>query len=251
MKFFRPVIVLAMLALGACASARSQPAAASAVVVADQVGRSPFGEVYQGEKIRVEFAIRNTAPYRVTIDSIENVCGCTATRLENGILLPGDTQSVWVELDTARLWGPQSKTVILHTDDPYRRAIRLTLEGVVRELLRFDPRRIDAQSPDPSFSTTVQVANAADRDLTIKELAIKPADHVRAAFAGRSLPLRLAPGETATLLVQAELARPGARLVGEIGLTLDKPGVRLALPFRIERHEPEEPTWPVFRKRPQ
>ncbi len=232
----RLLILLALAAaISGCASTRAILTAPGAVPVTESAARYAFGNVQQGEMIRVEFEVRNTAPYYVSVEKVENVCGCTTTSLAADTIAPGDAVSLWVSLDTASLWGPQAKTVIVHLDDPYRRMVRLTVEGVVKELLHCEPRRVDEVTKADSVVVAVRFENTADRELVLKAAAVDPPNHVTIDFPDKPLPLHLAAGESATVNVRAELARPGVRLVGKILLTIEGAGDTVKLPFYFER----------------
>ncbi|NLH50671.1 MAG: DUF1573 domain-containing protein [Myxococcales bacterium] len=232
------LIVFCLLASLACASARPTDRVATAIPVEGVNARYGFGEVYQGEKIRVEFMILNPAPYQLSIEEVENICGCTTTIASKTTIRPNGSLSFWLILDTSRLWGPQSKSVILDTNDPQRRQIRLTIEGVVRERLRCEPRRIQAKLNEDVYETTVKVVNSSDDSLAINRLEIEPADHLAAVFVDRQLPFTLAAGESADLRFHAELTRPGVKLVGHVTIGISATELSLELPFFVERLEP-------------
>jgi hypothetical protein len=231
----RRTLLLVACALAAACATTKPAGPPGSIATTGPEARFVFGEVYQGARVQAVFVIGNDAPYRITIDQVEHTCGCTSTSLTDTIIKPFESRTVVVELDTTRLWGPQNKSVILHTDDPYRRTIKLVLEGVVKGHLECDPRRIHAQITGPAYQAAVHVRNSGEQELTIVSLTVEPAEHVRAAFAGRALPVHLAPGETADLAVDAELARPGALVVGHILLQLNGEDEPVKVPFAIDR----------------
>jgi hypothetical protein len=64
------------------------------------------------------------------IHSAEVGCRCTVASFDEEIA-PGEVGAVRVVLDTAELLGPVTKGVILHTNDPERRKLALTLKAQV------------------------------------------------------------------------------------------------------------------------
>jgi hypothetical protein len=154
-------------------------------------------------------------------------------------------QILHVDLDTSRLWGPQSKAVILHTDDPHRRTIRLAVEGVVKERIVCEPRRLNAQTGDGRWATRVRLTNATRETLTIQAITIEPNEHMTAALVDKTLPCPLAAGETIALDVAAELGRPDAKLVGQIVFAFAEVEAKASLPFYLERVPPKAKAEPA------
>lgn len=233
-KFLRWVLLLSLLPAG-CAGTGKINVPADALAVPEQTALYQFGEVFQGERIHANFLIGNPAPYRIEIDQIDNQCGCTTSLLTDQALNPGEQVLLMVELNTDRLWGPQSKTVVLHTNDPGRLHIRLVLEGVVREVLPCEPRRINLLTDETAPQVTVRLKNARGRRITISRIDLEDQTHITARPAAGSLPCPLAPGEEISLIVQAELKHPGARLSGTISMFLEGETAVAQIPYSFER----------------
>ena len=219
----------------ACASATSKNAVNGAVVVPEAEGSYSFGEVYAGEIVRAPFLIVNPSPDRLIIDEVNTNCGCTTTNLEGAIIRPHESLLVWVQFDTKNQWGPQSKTVTLMTDAPYRQSIKLKIEGVVRPRLQFEPVRIKASIMQAQFETRVAVKNISDHPVVIKAIAIEPETPIKVGFDNQTLPLTLSAGTEALLVIQTELTHPGAIVAASILLQLDEIDVPLRLPIYVQR----------------
>jgi P pilus assembly chaperone PapD len=243
---FRLSAILLFVLLAGCATMTKARPPADGVWVPERAARYHFGRVEQGETVRVKFVLHNPAPYRIVIDRVENTCGCTTTNLEGDALLPEQAKTLWVELDTSRLWGPQSKTVIVHTNDPYRQEVKLVLEGTVHVPVTVQPRRVREVRAGETFAATATFTNDTDGPLTIAALGVDPeSPHVTASFVGATPPFSLAPGEAATVRLDAQLTRPGARLVGNVWLDVDGAPARPLWPFYLERPAKKSPNSPL------
>ena len=211
-----------------------------AIFVPEKTGRYHFGEVFQGETIQTQFTIYNPAPYPINIVRVENTCGCTSTRLEGERIGPRQQRILRVELDTKSLWGPQSKAVIVHTNDPYRQRVRLTLEGVVRTYLVCEPRRLVAKKIEGRHVERVRIVNTSDQPLELTSATVFPAcPHVQAHFPQAALPISLEAGDSTVLEVEAVLAKKGVRITGEIQITTQHPFARAQIPFFFESPPPK------------
>lgn len=237
MNRFRTLVLLFCLLASGCAGLSAIQAPSDAIPVPEETATYNFGEVFQGERVQVNFLIGNRAPYRIDIDQIDNQCGCTTSLLTDQAINPGEQVLLMVELNTDRLWGPQAKSVVLHTNDPGRQQIRLVLEGMVREVLPCEPRRIHMVTDEAAPMTTVLLKNAKEKPITIGEIDLESQTHLSAWFVRQSLPLELAPGQEASLIIQAELNHPGARLSGNICFRLEGESAITLLPYTFERRE--------------
>lgn len=70
-----------------------------------------FGEVMQGELIKVRFEIKNTGKVPLKIFEVKPACGCTLADYSKEAVEPGKTAWVEAEVDTKDLYGGISKTV--------------------------------------------------------------------------------------------------------------------------------------------
>ncbi len=224
------------LLLLACASTQRTEAPSTAVPVDESYGIFRFGEVFEGQTITATFLIRNPSPFYLIIDEVETTCGCTTAQLAGQQLPPNGEILVRVTLQTAHLWGPQSKMVVLHTNSPYRPKIKLLLEGVVRERLQLEPRRISAETDQATYHATVRVTNVTDQAMQIESLTTEPAELVHATLDHQTLPFSLAPGATAIIAVDVQLEHAGAKVAGNVFLHLAGGEDPTQLPVYVERN---------------
>ena len=109
------------------------------------------GKVEEGEKIVRTFPFRNPANLPRKILSLQKNCACAWTHVEYGgrtikavsplvpplVIPPGGEGKIEVVLDTTGIDGPKTATVLVHTDDPENRWLRLSVKAV--SLLFFWP----------------------------------------------------------------------------------------------------------------
>jgi len=229
------VCPLVFLLLISCASTQHAAVPPDAIAVDEGFGIYRFGEVFEGVTVTGVFLVRNPSPFRLVIDEVEAPCGCTTAQLAGEELPPRGEILVRVTLNTARLWGPQSKMIILHTNSPYRPKIKLLLEGVVLERLQFEPRRIAAETTQDAYHATVRLTNVTDQPMQIEALIAEPADLIHPTLDQQTLPFTLAPGGSVTLLVDIQLERPGAQLTGTVYIRLTGSEEPARLPVYVER----------------
>lgn len=231
----RLAISLIFLLLLACQTAKPIPVPAGTVSVPADEGTYRFGTVYEGEVVAATFLVLNPSPFYLTIDEVESNCGCTTALLADENIPPDSQVLVKVTLNTARLWGPQSKYVTLYTNSPYRPRIKLRMEGVVRHRLKLEPRRIRARITGEEFQGEVRLINNTDEPLTLANLQSEPPNLLSVSLANGELPLVIEPHDSAVIQVEAELSRPGAKLVGTILLYLADHPDTVRIPVFLER----------------
>jgi hypothetical protein len=188
-----------------------------------------FGEIWQGTKLTHVFGIRNSGDKPLAIDRVRTSCGCTAALLSNRHLAAGAAAQVRVTFDSRHFVGPVVKTVYLFSDDPLRRMIELSLRGIVRAQVRFEPPTLNAGVVPPGEPTEIhtRVTNIGDRPLVFNYLQRTLPD-VAVTLSQQ----RLAPGESAKLVVTVTPRGGRHRLDGYI--LLRAVGLRvpeLSLPF--------------------
>jgi len=235
-KLLSAICLLLLLPL-ACASSDLTPVPEDAVPVEGTEGTYRFGAVYEGETVIAVFKIINESNSYLTIDQVESNCGCTTAKLDGKQIPARGYLLVTVKLNTNRLWGPQSKTVTLHTNAPWRPRIKLLMEGVVRQKLGLEPRRIRTATPDENYQTRVRVTNITADPLLVTGLTTNPEGLLQASFEQVQAPHTLAAGESLIIAVNGRLKHPGANLVGSVFIHLEGNEHPIRLPVYLERTE--------------
>lgn len=135
----------ALASLSSCVAAESSqgmlvpPSGVQLVALQDD---HDFGTVDSGPVVTHTFKLKNHGPDTIDIRSVSGACGCTAILASTPTLAPGQEGGVEVALDTYKLSGEQSKTVTVHSSDPVRPELALTLHGFVANDLRAAPSRL-------------------------------------------------------------------------------------------------------------
>jgi|GEM_PF-643523 len=139
------VLALGLTMLSGCAASSHSPGWASPsggvhlVALRDD---HDFGTVESGPLVSHTFRLKNLGPGAVDITSVKPACGCTAVLASTPTLLPGEEGGVEVALDTYKLSGPQAKSVTVHSTDPVRPELVLTVHGTVATDLAATPARV-------------------------------------------------------------------------------------------------------------
>jgi len=108
-------------------AARAQSAAAPRAVV--PFTTYAFGDIYKGETISQIFVIRNEGNADLLIKDFVGACGCEVLGVDR-VIAPGKEGSARIEISTASQPGGELfKMAMLHTNDPQRPTITLTLKA--------------------------------------------------------------------------------------------------------------------------
>ena len=89
-----------------------------------------FGEIIEGEKVNLEFKIKNTGKGDLIITNAKASCGCTQLEYPKEIIKPGNQESISVTFDSRNKIGVQKKNITLTTNATPNIKI-LTIEGTV------------------------------------------------------------------------------------------------------------------------
>jgi hypothetical protein len=94
-----------------------------------------FGEVMQGELVKVRFEIKNTGKVALKIFEVKPSCGCTLADYSKDAVEPGKTAWVEAEVDTKALYGTISKTVsVMANTQPTTIPLQITGKVLSKDL---------------------------------------------------------------------------------------------------------------------
>ncbi len=137
--------VVALLALAlAPALSLAQGTGKPTLDVAEKI--LDFGVVTKGEVIKADFVIRNTGTAPLEITQVRPTCGCTVAKHDR-LIAPGATGMIHAEVDTASFSGPNSKAVLVFSNDPDNPQVNL--------VIKFDSRAFVEVFPKPLLSFNV------------------------------------------------------------------------------------------------
>jgi hypothetical protein len=124
-RMLRVTVAVMLIAV----ASRAQQAAAPRAVV--PFTTYAFGEIYKGEIISQIFVIRNEGNADLLIKDFVGACGCEVLDADR-VIAPGKEGRARIEISTASQPGGELfKIATLHTNDPQRPTIRLSLEANV------------------------------------------------------------------------------------------------------------------------
>ena len=89
-----------------------------------------FGKVIEGEKVHLEFKIKNSGTGNLIISKASASCGCTSLEYPEGVLEEGESDLVKVTFDSKGRVGNQTKKITLVSNTTPNIKI-LTIKGEV------------------------------------------------------------------------------------------------------------------------
>ncbi len=118
------------------------PADLSACALKFESMRHDWGEITDSVPAQHTFKFRNTSDKTITISSVRATCGCTTPQLNKKTYAPGEDGEIPVTFNPQNRKGPQTKNVIVESDDPSCGRLELTLTSNVMPLVYIEPSKI-------------------------------------------------------------------------------------------------------------
>ncbi len=113
-----------------------ETAAAPKAVVAETI--KDLGVIPKGDKATAVFTISNEGTADLEIHEVRAACGCTVASFD-GRIAAGKTGKVTAVIDTTNLYGANSKSLTVFTNDPTNPTIVLTIKSDVKPYLAASP----------------------------------------------------------------------------------------------------------------
>ncbi len=104
--------------------------------------RHDWGEITDTTPVQHTFKFKNTSDKVITISSVRATCGCTTPQLNKKTYNPGEDGEIPVTFNPQNRKGPQTKNVIVESDDPNCARMELTLTSNVMPLVFIEPSKI-------------------------------------------------------------------------------------------------------------
>jgi hypothetical protein len=98
-----------------------------------------FGEKWTGEPAETTLTLKNVGGAPLRIEKLKTSCGCTAARVENTVLQPGQTEEVKVSYDTRTRKEKVSQTIRVHSNDPDNPVTTIAVTGQVKAPVKITP----------------------------------------------------------------------------------------------------------------
>jgi hypothetical protein len=138
-KMMLAATLLLCFSICACCSAgvtnqarqKNDPPEAKPTESAAQPDMWDFGAVSAGSVLKHEFVIVNTAAKDLVIKDTTTSCGCTVSEIKKKRLLPGESTTVSIKLDTKGYTGDVQQFVYVNTDSIDKPIIRFTVKAKV------------------------------------------------------------------------------------------------------------------------
>ncbi len=202
----------------AAAAPAAAPAAPAAITVAPAPKLVPVeairdvGKVAKGEKVKVDFEVRNDGPAELVITDVHPTCGCTVASFDARIA-PGAVGKIHAEMDTVDFAGPIAKTLTVLSNDPVQPRVMLTIKARVEPQVNAFPgyaRFVFVQNQPP---VTVKQWLWAENFADLRILAVKsPYDFVRVAFRPATADERRADAPTVNQWIVETTIQPDAEI---------------------------------------
>lgn len=131
------------------AAPAATPAAGPRIVATDSI--RDVGKVSKGEKIKLDFEIKNQGTAELVIQEVRPSCGCTVASFDAKVA-PGASGKIHVEVDTADFAGPIAKTITVLSNDVGTPRLTLTVKAKVEPQIDVFPgyaRYIYVQGHEP------------------------------------------------------------------------------------------------------
>ncbi|MEO8196687.1 MAG: DUF1573 domain-containing protein [Thermoanaerobaculia bacterium] len=163
------------------AKAASAPAAPAPKLVPVEAIQD-VGKVAKGEKVKVDFAIRNDGPVELVLTDVHPTCGCTVASFDAKIA-PGAVGKIHAEIDTVDFAGPIAKTITVLSNDPAQPRVTLTIKARVEPQVNASPGYARFVFVQNQASTTVKQWLWAENFPDFKVLAVRsPYKFIEATF---------------------------------------------------------------------
>lgn len=130
-----------------------------------------YGKVVYGDTVRDSFTVTNKGNQTLIIEKLDASCGCTKAVKGTSDVPPKGNSTIIAEFDTNGLrQGRKEKSIFVHSNDPQRPVVKLTLLADVIKDLSVTPPSLAKQLPAfvESISFPMKITNSSDKPWTVK-----------------------------------------------------------------------------------
>jgi hypothetical protein len=184
-----------------------------------------YGRVLYGNSVKHQFVISNTGTQTLTIEKLHATCGCTRTMKGSSEIPPGGKTTLEAEFDTNGLRpGRKEKSIYVHSNDPIRPVVRLTLLADVVRDMSVEPPSLARHLTkfEDTISFPMKLHNSADKPYSVTGIK-SPSGSLPGAL--QPSMVRADPGATVPFTLTLNLTRDIDRYyyMGSIVLETDHP----------------------------
>lgn len=101
-----------------------------------------FGERMDTEIASCTYVISNRGNLSLRLGSIHSSCGCTDIRLPSQVIAPGNSVEMEVDVDLRGRSGVFTGELLIETNDPRQRELRLSFQAMVASSIEISPRHV-------------------------------------------------------------------------------------------------------------
>lgn len=138
-----------------------------------------WGEVKQKDSpLKAKIKIKNIGDKVLDITKVKPGCGCTTAPLDNDKIQPNEYATLDVTLNVSHYSGQITKSIRVESNDPENPRYYIMLKANVITPLLAVPHFLSFNTININEEATAQIKlkNTTDKDMTIKQLTIKPED---------------------------------------------------------------------------
>lgn len=137
-----------------------------------------FGRVEQYKQLLHDLTLRNEGDEPLVILKIDSDCGCTAAIPGDSVIQPGKEVILKVSFSTKTYKGPQTKTLILHTNDPAEPKATIKVHADVRPYVRLDRDRVRFPTIAPGETPSERIRVSADKGTNLKIVDVQGSEEI-------------------------------------------------------------------------
>ncbi len=196
-----------------------------------------FGRVLYGETVKHEFVVTNAGDQVLRIEKLQATCGCTRTIKGKAEVPPKGKTVIEAEFDTTGLRpGRKEKSIYVHSNDPVRPVVKLTLlADLVRDINVAPPSLARQLSKlEKKIAFQMKLENSSDRTYCITGIKSPPGS-VAASLEPEVV--RAEPGSTTLfkLVLNLDAEQDRFYYMGRLFLETDHPREHeIELPYLIK-----------------
>lgn len=130
-----------------------------------------FGEKWAGEPAETTLTLKNVGDAPLRIEKLKTSCGCTAARMENTVLQPGQIEEVKISYNTCTRKEKVSQTIRVHSNDPDNPVTTIAVKGRVKALVKITPSQslqLGSLGPEDTVTKSVEIQCLYPEPLELK-----------------------------------------------------------------------------------
>ena len=130
-KIYLVLGIVLLLSVTGCFAQTNPQAIAELPNPPQQQNLWDFGQVKEGLILKHDFILKNDSQKALKITGTHTSCGCTVSKVEKNILLPGEETLIGVKFNSVGYSGPIEQYVYVNTDDAQNPILKFTVKAQV------------------------------------------------------------------------------------------------------------------------